>query len=53
VPNGTIESRKKLWAEWEANPNDFIGKELTVQYQELTPKGIPRFPKGLAIRDYE
>ena len=53
VPNGTIESRKKLWTEWELNPNDFIGKELTVQYQELTPKGIPRFPKGLAIRDYE
>ena len=53
VPNGTIESRKKLWAEWEADPTEFIGKELTVQYQELTPKGIPRFPKGLAIRDYE
>ena len=53
VPNGTIESRKKLWAEWEADPKEFIGKELTVQYQELTPKGIPRFPKGLGIRDYE
>lgn len=53
VPNGTIDSRKKLWTEWLTDPTDFIGKELTVQYQELTPKGIPRFPKGIAIRDYE
>ena len=53
VPNGTMASRKILWDEWKADPKAFIGKELTVQYQELTPKGIPRFPKGIAIRDYE
>ena len=53
VPNGTIESRKDAWNNWEADPKQFIGKEITVQYQELTPKGIPRFPKGIAIRDYE
>jgi len=53
VPNGTMASRKILWGEWKADPKEFIGKELTVQYQELSPKGIPRFPKGLAIRDYE
>jgi hypothetical protein len=53
VPNGTIASRKKLWDEWKADPKEFIGKELTVQYQELTPKGIPRFPKGIGLRDYE
>jgi ATP-dependent DNA ligase len=29
------------------------GKKLTVQYQNLTPDGIPRFPVGKAIRDYE
>lgn len=28
-------------------------KKLTVQYQGLTNKGIPRFPVGIAIRDYE
>lgn len=30
------------------------GKKLTVQYQGLTGKeGVPRFPVGIAIRDYE
>jgi DNA ligase 1 len=29
------------------------GKKLTVQYQNLTQDGIPRFPVGIAIRDYE
>lgn len=30
------------------------GKKLTVQYQGLTNKnGVPRFPVGIAIRDYE
>jgi hypothetical protein len=26
---------------------------LTVRYQELTDDGVPRFPVGIAIRDYE
>jgi hypothetical protein len=26
---------------------------LTVRYQELTHDGIPRFPVGITIRDYE
>jgi hypothetical protein len=26
---------------------------LTVRYFELTNDGIPRFPVGVAIRDYE
>jgi DNA ligase-1 len=53
VPNGTMASRKDAWNKWEADPKEFIGKEITVQYQELSPKGIPRFPKGIGIRDYE
>jgi len=28
-------------------------KYLTVKYFELTDDGIPRFPVGLAVRDYE
>ena len=32
---------------------DYLGKKLTVKYQELTNHGIPRFPIGLGIRDYE
>jgi len=30
-----------------------FGKKLTVQFQNLTDCGLPRFPVGLAIRDYE
>src|SRR5271170_7319337 len=31
----------------------WTGKLLTVQYQNLTPDGLPRFPVGKGIRDYE
>jgi len=33
------------------NSPDYIGKSLTVQYQALTAKGIPRFPIGLRFRE--
>lgn len=33
--------------------NDLIGKKATVKYFELTEDGIPRFPKVIAIRDFE
>jgi hypothetical protein len=32
---------------------DYIGKDLTVQFFELTDDGVPRFPVGIAVRDYE
>jgi ATP-dependent DNA ligase len=32
---------------------EFVGKLLTVKYQSLSTNGIPRFPVGLTIRDYE
>ena len=48
-PRGTREHRKALLE----NKNDSIGKFLTVRYQNLTENGIPRFPVGLVIRDYE
>lgn len=35
------------------NSSEWQGKKLTVQYQGLTPDGAPRFPVGLAIRNYE
>jgi DNA ligase-1 len=44
---GTIESRKKMMQ------NNYIGKMLTVKYQEKSVDGIPRFPVGIEIRDYE
>lgn len=30
-----------------------IGKMLTVRYQELGDNGVPRFPVGISVRDYE
>jgi DNA ligase-1 len=33
--------------------DSLIGKYLTVTYQELSEYGVPRFPVGKTIRDYE
>lgn len=48
-PKGTIESRKKIYK----IGNEFIGKFITVQFQGYLETGIPRFPIGISIRDYE
>lgn len=50
------EFKAKLKGELEALTEYFVnfdkykGKQLTVQYQGLTPDGIPRFPVGLRVR---
>ena len=46
-PKGSREYRASLLE------SQIIDKLLTVRYQNLTEKGIPRFPVGIAIRDYE
>lgn len=46
--NGDWEYLSKL-----LKSNDVIGKTATVKYFNITPDGIPRFPKVVAIRDYE
>jgi DNA ligase-1 len=48
-PEGTREDRQELFK----HGSDYIGKLLTVRYQNLTPDGVPRFPVGITIRDYE
>ena len=48
-PKGTVEDRTT----WFSEKHKYMGKNLTVQFQNLTNGGIPRFPIGLAIRDYE
>lgn len=48
-PRGSHESRKNQFN----NGKDYIGKQLTVRYQNMSDKGIPRFPVGIIIRDYE
>ena len=46
-PKGTREIRKELYD----NGDKYIGKLLTVIFQEYTNDGIPRFPVGKSIRD--
>ena len=48
-PRGSRDLRATYWNQ----ANTYIGKKLTVRYQNLSEYGIPRFPVGIAIRDYE
>ena len=48
-PRGTREERVELYS----NGDKYVGKKLTVRYQEMTDSNVPRFPVGIAIRDYE
>jgi DNA ligase-1 len=48
-PEGTHEERAALLRRGAS----FVGKMLTVRFQELTEDGVPRFPVGVAFRDYE
>ncbi len=48
-PRGTREDRQRLFEEGD----QYIGKWLTVRYQEETDDGLPRFPVGITFRDYE
>ena len=48
-PRGSHEERARIFK----NLEDYVDKYLTVRYQELTDDGRPRFPVGIAVRDYE
>jgi hypothetical protein len=48
-PEGTIAQRENDYK----NHEKFIGKMLTVRFQNLTALGVPRFPVGVTVRDYE
>ena len=46
-PKGTHDERSELYK----NADKYIGKKLTVVFQEYTDDGIPRFPVGKGFRD--
>lgn len=46
-PRGTVEQRR----EWFQEGEKYVGKQLTVIFQEKSEKGVPRFPVGKAVRD--
>ena len=47
TPKGTIAQKR----EWFNDAEQYVGKQLTVQYQELSVAGVPIFPVGLTIRE--
>lgn len=46
-PMGTHEEKRV----WFANKADYIGRRLTVKFQEFTSDGVPRFPIAKGFRD--
>ena len=48
-PSATFEQRK----EWFDDPSLIMGKKMTYHFQNLSEFGVPRFPVGKDIRDYE
>ena len=53
VFNSNIKGTFEWYTELLENKDDYIGKMVTIQFANLTPDGIPRFPFALAFRDYE
>jgi len=48
-PRGSREDRMELFKDGKK----YVGKNLTVRFQELTDEKVPRFPVGISFRDYE
>jgi len=48
TPMGTHEWKKQVYSD----PSRYIGKILCVRFQELTSDGVPRFPRGVQIREF-
>ena len=46
-PRGTHEERATIFKKAKS----YVGKELTVRFQELSEDGIPRFPVGITFRE--
>jgi len=48
-PSGTQEYRRDLYGKG----SQYVGKMLSVIFQEYSENGIPRFPVGKSICDFE
>ena len=49
TPEFPIETRRK----WMTELSRYVGKIVTIRYQEINEYGIPRFPVMVSFRDYE
>lgn len=45
--------KNEMRSEYLLNRERLLGKLLSVRFQEYTDKNVPRFPVGVAVRDYE
>lgn len=49
---GTVKGNKEeVYETYFVNKDQVIGKWMTIQYQTLSPYGVPLFPVGIAIRE--
>lgn len=48
-PKGTLEEREEMYK----HGKDYIGKKMTIKFQDYTESGNLVFPVGVTIRDYE
>ena len=51
--NSNIKGSFEYLKEVLDNREDYIGKQATIRFFQLTPDGIPRFPFAVGFRDYE
>jgi len=49
-PEGELTERQRIWHDFRAHSDNYVGKWLTVRYQDLTKDGIPQFAVGVAVR---
>lgn len=48
-PRGSLDMRRAMYY----NLSSYVGRMLTVRYQHLSEDGVPIFPIGIVVRDYE
>lgn len=51
VPEGDYDLKRKLWK--EAQETNIIGLPYTVKFWDYFDSGVPQFPIGVGVRDYE
>jgi hypothetical protein len=51
VPKGDYEEKKALWK--LHRDGSVIGKLYTVEFADRYDSGVPQFPVGICVRDYE
>lgn len=48
---GNLEESKQMFLAYKKSPKKFIGKMITLRYNEKTKDGVPRFPRAVGIRE--